>query len=103
MWPETVVALYGPEYELPFESTPPPAAVPATCEPWPAQSSGFGSGLGVGWYGKPSVVDGLYESPARSTPPLTLGAAGPKHGVNSGVSQTDRLVGSAVLCAKAFA
>ena len=31
-------------------STPEPAAVPATCEPWPLQSSGFGSGCGIGWY-----------------------------------------------------
>ncbi len=47
--PEIVVALYGPVYVLPFASTPEPAAVPATCEPCPLQSSGFGSGCGTGW------------------------------------------------------
>ena len=44
---ETVVALYGPVYVVPFESTPNPAIVPAVCVPWLLQSSGFGSGTGV--------------------------------------------------------
>jgi hypothetical protein len=32
---------------LPSAFSPKPAVVPATCEPWPLQSSGFGSGFGV--------------------------------------------------------
>ena len=39
-----VVVSYGPPKVLPFASTPKPAAVPLTCEPWPLQSSGLGSG-----------------------------------------------------------
>ena len=52
--PEIVVALYGPAYVDPSARMPDPAAVPATCEPWPTlgvllgQSSGFGSGCGTG-------------------------------------------------------
>src|SRR6266540_661055 len=52
----------GPVYVVPSALTPYPAAVPETCEPWPppsadGQSSGFGSGCGVG------LNDGLVESP----------------------------------------
>jgi hypothetical protein len=47
---DTVSALYGPVNVLPSDVTPKPAAVPATCVPWPLQSSGFGSGCGTGWY-----------------------------------------------------
>src|SRR5262249_38820949 len=44
-----VEPLYGPVYLLPSASTPKPTAVPATWVPWPKQSSGFGSGCGIGW------------------------------------------------------
>ncbi len=49
LFDETVVALYGPVYVCPFPRTPKPAIVPAVCVPWLLQSSGFGSGCGVGW------------------------------------------------------
>src|SRR6476646_10658349 len=72
----TVFALYGPEYVWPVPSTPVPAAVPATCEPCPLQSSGFGSGCGMS-AGEPAAAAALYASPTRSMPPLTRGAFGP--------------------------
>ena len=40
-----VVVSYGPPNVLPLARTPNPVAVPDTCEPWPLQSSGFGSGV----------------------------------------------------------
>src|SRR6266700_6110640 len=75
-----VELLYGPLYVEPSERTPSPAAVPATCEPWPLQSSGFGSGCGTEF-----GSFALYASPTRSVPPLTRGAAGPTS-VGSGAS-----------------
>ena len=56
----------------PSLSTPKPATVPAVCEPWPKQSSGFESGAGT----EPGML-ALYASPTKSKPPLTFGAAGP--------------------------
>ena len=72
-----VVVSYGPPNELPLARTPNPAAVPATCEPWPLQSSGFGSGCGM-VAGSPSGALALKSSPTRSVPPLTFAASGPK-------------------------
>src|SRR5689334_13195676 len=45
----SVAASYGPLYMAPSAVTPEPAAVPATWEPCPSQSSGLGSGWGTGW------------------------------------------------------
>ena len=47
--------------------TPSPAALPATCEPWPLTSSGSGSGAGV----EPATF-ALYVGPAKSNPPTTF-------------------------------
>src|SRR5437870_1856903 len=75
-----VDAVYGPWLVVPSAKTPFPAAVPATCEPWPLQSSGFESGCGTEF-----GSFALYASPTRSVPPLTRGAAGPTS-VGSGAS-----------------
>ena len=55
---EIVAALYGPVKVEPSDRTPSPAAVPATWDPCPKQSSGSGSGCGMS-FGEPAGAAAL--------------------------------------------